>query len=578
MVEAVEFGRVGKIEKDMADEFVNQRGGSEGKKGVENGGNLDGEVANIHRNRVDEGIKELVGVGDGIGSSSVGDGPEFDADDEKEGENGNNNISQPRFNLRKQSNNYVNDDTDDGNHHQNHHHNNNSLTSNGEVAGENVPSESELPSYIELEQMEEKSNSLPGYSKPTDTLPSYSATLPYNGVCLMKTEFISPYHSNPSRNWQPVYLELNSTQLRIYKINDKSILKIIKLLYFENNGLTKLMNQVNSNQVKSDSDENEDVYQESIKSFNFKAKFQFNNDRKLQKLLSKHYNSFKSNQMLFEPTNNLQENFKYKGELLHCYTLNNMSIGEAPSLNHLISAIYKEDHSHYNIVNLVKYKNVLRVRIEMNQILLQFWSFNSMIHWYRNLLMGKDLSVPLETRNLSKLKSIPSRYSRRNNELLAATAAACLFNLNANANLMQQQNISNLINLSNSNHEKDSDSDSVFTRRQSVSTYASTIEDLSEISIMGYKFYSRENLLTTVEKQYISNCIPDLNSFDSWCGKVLTISNYEKFVTNKDPTNDIFINYNSLPKLIMNYKQKQDSKCCHQFLIHQSGLFGLPKA
>lgn len=442
-------------------------------------------------------------------------------------------------------------------------------------------SESDLPSYFESGEPEldkpmkgttfsviaPSNDTLPDYSRPNDSLPSYSPTLTYNGISLMKTEFISPYHANSSRNWQPVYLQLNSTQLKIYKISDKNLAKLIMLLYFENNGLTKLMKQVNSGRV--DMDENDDAYQETMMSLNLKSKFTFNQEKNLTKLLGKYYHLIKNNQCLFEP--GFSNDFKYRGELLHCYTLSNLSLGEAPSLNHLISAIYKEDQSHYNLANLVKYKNVIRVRIEMQQILLQFWSFSAMINWYRNLLMGKDLSMPLENRLVSRIKSIPSRYSRRNNELLAATAAAALYNDTHQEILRIQENLANIP------AEKDSDSDSVFTRRGSVSTYASTIEDLSEISISGYKFFSCENHLTTLEKQYISNCIPDLNSYDSWCGKVLTISNYQEFLPRKMLSNDIFINYSSLPKLITNYKQQGRAGKCRQFLIHKAGLVSLPK-
>lgn len=96
---------------------------------------------------------------------------------------------------------------------------------------------------------------------------------------------------------------------------------------------------------------------------------------------------------------------------------------------------------------------------------------------------------------------------------------------------------------------------------------------------------SRENEYTTVEKQYISNCVPDLNSFDKWNGRLITISNAEFFVRdernykNKD---DVFISYSALGDLVQLYDRKFSN--LHQpdkisstrtFLIHQSGLVGI---
>lgn len=432
---------------------------------------------------------------------------------------------------------------------------------------------------------------LPQYSLPDDLLPSYTPTLSYSGVSLIKTEFISPYHIKNSRSWVPVYLELNSTQLNIYKLNDKNLSKLVLLLFKESNGLTRLMNHMKQETAFSPDDESAELYHEL-----FKSKLKKCNTRKLSKMLKSDYSMVKDNLCLFEPEAS-EKKFAYKGDLLHSYTLANLSLGEAPSLNHLISAMYKEENTRYNIVNLVKYKNILRLRIEYSQILIQFWSFPAMLNWYRFLVMGKDLSSPLDHRQVSKLKSIPTRYSRRNIELLAATAASAYYNnvidpMRRYEELMtrpvggrrsdesegNEDEANNLTDSSNQSHsEKESDEESIFTdRRPSVSSAVSSIDDFSETSLLGYKFHSREHQLSVAEKQYISNCIPDLNSYDKWCGKVLTISNYQEVLSNVSADNKIFVNYTSLPKLINRYKNGGNTGSCRQFLIHQSGLVSLP--
>jgi len=413
---------------------------------------------------------------------------------------------------------------------------------------------------------------LPKYSESSEVLPAYAATLEYYGVCLIKTEFISPYHTNGSRGWKPVFLELNTTQLNIYELSDKKLSLAISTLFTEVNYIKEAPVldtddgtatfdssrdpgcRGRSSSFASYDDESIDEIVEH-KLFNLKQNFKKLKHDKSLSHLPKYYLVICDNKLLFEP--NTLSNFQYKGKLIGCYTLTNMKVGLATSLNDY-------DGKHYNMVNVVKYTNVLRLRIEYKQILLQFWSFSAMVSWYRNLIMGKDLAVPLESRSLTKFKTIPSSI--------------------AYSNLPMLNNYNNYIYCQDSSAEKsDSEDESIFSRRGSVST-AGSCDSLSNdrsIEIQGLKLYLNDNEYTIIEKNYLLKCIPKLNSFDGWCGKYLTISNFPEFMQQECTAfDDIILEPTTLPRLILNYDKAKRHKSslnssCRTFVIHQDGLISV---
>lgn len=481
---------------------------------------------------------------------------------------------------------------------------------------------SQVPGYYEQENSEE----LPIYMAPDEPLPQYEPSLEYFGLSLIKTEFSSPYHyNNGNRSWKPVLLEINSTQLNIFDLKvEKKVLELIVALYNDANQLNDVMQMVQKEKMNNDSNDDvdemwNDAYEGEVddlkqstsskwKSLWHKSKY----NKVLNKSISQYYDFIKENRMLFEPTKSATEysifKTKFQGNQIASYTLNNMYVGEAPSLNHLMSSMYKEDKSHinkHNISTLVKYKNTLRVRIELKQILLQFWSFYGMVHWFRALSIAKDLSSPLEDRCVTKLKSIPSRNSRNNN-LLAATEAAAMLGMSS-----EDHDLSYFNDPFNShspkhiileNNDRDNHADvsimslgsntpySVFSdeRRESV---GSTSTDISTIpnsrynkNVNKFTLVSYDKVFaTTVEKQYISSCIPDLNSFDKWCGLDVTVSNYKQLLSpdQKDASSkDIFISSSALDNASWSIskvlkKQSQLSKCSKNFVIEQKGLVSL---
>ncbi|CUM45353.1 uncharacterized protein AC631_00468 [Debaryomyces fabryi] len=484
----------------------------------------------------------------------------------------------------------------------------------------------EVPEYSEHSNTEKS----PRYTAPSEPLPQYEPSLEYYGLSLIKTEFSSPYHYNTgNRSWKPVLLEINSTQLNIYDLKvEKKVLELIVALYNDSNHLNDVMQIIQNEKMTNEGDDDldemwNDAYQGEVddlkqstsskwKSLWHKSKY----NKVLNKGISQYYELIKDNRMLFEPTKSSSEynifRSKFQGIQIASYTLNNLYVGEAPSLNHLISSMYKEDKSHinkHNISTLVKYKNTLRVRIELKQMLLQFWSFYGMVHWFRALSIAKDLSSALEDRTVTKLKSIPSRNSRNDN-LLAATEAAAMLGAASEdggdvtyfTNPFSSQSPKHII-LGNSDRDDSAQlsivslgsntPNSVFSneRRESVGSTASDIYSSSTVpnnrynkNVNKFSLVSYDKVFaTTVEKQYISNCIPDLNSFDKWCGLDVTITNYKQYLSPSQldaSSKDIFISSSALDNTSWGFskvlkKSHQQSNYSKSFVIDQKGLVSL---
>lgn len=467
-------------------------------------------------------------------------------------------------------------------------------------------------------------STLPEYTTSSETLPTYTSSINFYGLALLKTEFLTPYqYNNGNRSWKPVLLHMNSTQLNMYNINgEKKLQDLLINLYFElnnlnqltidvnteykkNNGMDFNLNQVDLNDIFSGDaygglEGNKSMFSES-KFGKLKNKFKTQKNHKILSTITNYYDILKDNQLLFEPTSGDIKGTtfeKLKGSLLHSYSLAHLQVGEAPSLNQLISAMYKEDHSSStsNISSLVKYKNSLRLRIEYKQVLLQFWSFHGMARWFRTMTIGKDLSSPLESRTVTNFKSIPSSFNRRNNTLLAATAAAATYNRKRHYSHEVDNNTIQLFKdeqrtykdrsayVINTEDEEDSlfDNAQQYARPESILSSISSVEKTGYVNINGFKFVSNENAYTTLEKQYISNCVPDLNSFDKWNGNLMTISNAEFFVKDGSGNNEsdnTFIGYNILGDMVQRFDRKscnlnEQNKSSHTrtFLIQRDGL------
>lgn len=327
-----------------------------------------------------------------------------------------------------------------------------------------------IPSYSESVAI------CPKYTLPNEVLPSYTPTLQLYGLCLVQLEFNNPYCMNSKRSFEPMLVELNSTQLILYKLNcGKTLSNLLKSLFKYNNI-------------------------DDLKKFSSK-------DRRALKLLDKNFGLISDNRSLFEPITD-SCHFQallsaYRCEEFKRLTLQNIQMGIAPCIG---------ENPSIDPVVLVKYSNCLRVRIELNQFLFQFWSFHSLVEWYRNLTIGKDLS---DFESITHFKSLPRFEMYRQ--------------------LMEEDK---------------------------------TVKSSNEIVIEGYLLFMARTYSDT-EVQFLKYCIPDLNSYDKW--KTLVLSNFDRFDFNASDDN-LYINHNKLNTI---KKTKRVLNKCRTFSVQQEGLVSL---
>lgn len=319
---------------------------------------------------------------------------------------------------------------------------------------------------------------LPKYLQSTETLPEYTPKLEAFGLNLIKLEFLTPYTFNPKGLWQPMLMELNSTQLILYKLKTPRMLsKLLVSLFLHINKID------NSNNIT-------DNITKTVQSF-----------LKLKPLksLPQYFQLVKENKFLFEPVRSRQDFQRllvtYDAQIYHIYTLNNFKAGIAPRSPGCLTD--------------VKYHNVLRMRLEMNQILVQFWSFSLLSDWYWFLSVGKDLSGSFEM--MPKDKNVP-------------------------------QNLGRVLKKCNA---KDAENTIVYT------------------DISNYLFYTRK--LSTNDEIYLRACIPQLDSFHKW-QDVIVSSGSTKFDLNFDQKNLLVVERNVL------HTANNKGGFCRYFTVQTEGL------
>lgn len=424
---------------------------------------------------------------------------------------------------------------------------------------------------------------LPTYTPLLALLPQYTLLLQFYGVALLKNEFSTPW-SAATGTTKPVLLELNLNQLRIYELSgDKLVLALVEALFMHQN-----YDDGEAAPVARADDEylfDRDAYGDDAPSqgpnvlTKLKRHLVSKKTEKRLALLAAHP-EFADNGMLFEPTGSLREYEQFarshRGRIMHLYTLQNLDVGEAPCVG---VARYKED-AVLNRSALVRYRNTLRLRIEYRQLLLHFWLFHGMVHWYRNLCIGRDLALLLDLRNITRLKLLPRSYSAVNNALLDAMARESHRNT-FDAEIKGHRPLVSLIS--------ELLAESVDGRLLLVLRCSSVSSTYSPdtVCINGVTIACRENHYTPVEKAYISNCIPNLNLFDKWVGLRITLSNFSHMLPKDDARNinkgdKIYISYTTFENLVRTYQKLFSTLYpllkhhCKEYYVDDTGLVSLP--
>lgn len=213
-----------------------------------------------------------------------------------------------------------------------------------------------------------------------EELPEYSPSIYKLDIVLRKTEWLSPFEPCPSRSWNFVIMELNSTQLNFYAV-PKSIEHEITVLR---------SHMLQSNIPVSGLSVKDRSVLDSSLTLNWDLRFHkycmdlglIKNDRKEDQLLGSLSSPF------------LVSRFKSKEKkLVRSYSLQHARIGLA--------------------IDYKKRANVLRIRVESEQILVQFPTTESLIQWNMALDTAKDISLDIEARDLPKDRTLPRRRRRR---------------------------------------------------------------------------------------------------------------------------------------------------------------------
>lgn len=260
----------------------------------------------------------------------------------------------------------------------------------------------------------------PAHDISNETLPDYTPSI-YKVIGVSrKLEWLNPYEPSTSRSWKNVIMELNSTQVNFYMIPSHLELHLLNF-------------QASTNTEANDQDDFHilDNSFHPLKSSNTK-KFDYEFFKCCQRLnlindqpthdqdsvstldpnsspnLARSHSSFSLRSM--SRSRSLSVN--------SAYTLNDMGLedGPKPSVPVFKKLIRSYSLQHCKIGLATDYKkksNCLRLRIENEQMLINFDNIRDLINWNLYLNIGKDLSLDLTSRDIPRYRTVPRRRRRR---------------------------------------------------------------------------------------------------------------------------------------------------------------------
>lgn len=427
---------------------------------------------------------------------------------------------------------------------------------------------------------------LPPYSNEA---PAYNPSLNFYGVALFETEFVTPWKARPETS-RPVVLEINTNQLKVYEfVARKHVCATIDALFFQHNfddGTSSKRSGAVLDTDLFDGDAYGDDNTAAGPGILKKLRLRYNAKRALRRLRGPLPEEIANNGVLLEPTTNTEEYEKFsashRGKLLHCFTLQNAQIGEAPSTH---SECYKEDGSTRYTATFTPFRHLVRLRVEFMQVLLHMWSFHGMVHWVRNLTIGRDLALLIDVRSLLHLKLIPRHFLIANNALLEASAREALLQLplkQFGQPVGQRAHRDSVVTLElkSSLLTRTSGTSGMSTNSRRSSSSASSADSVASV-------YSLDDLYTPLEKQYISNCIPTLNLYDKWVGRKITVLNIQLMLTPENlevmgRNGRCFIAVDLFNSRALSYVCKplaaygELPNTCREFHVENKGLVWLP--
>ena len=207
-----------------------------------------------------------------------------------------------------------------------------------------------------------------------EPIPEYSPTIYKIGLVSRKSEWISPYEPSTGRSWKNMIIELNSTQLNFYSIPAHMEAHVIQFWNWSNSSPDL--------EGYSPYFENEPYPKNDATEFTLRSDLTLDQDLEFYRFLCRLGITSSAS-----PTNK---------NLFRTYTLQHSRLGLATD--------YK------------KKPNVMRVRVESEQLLLEFPDTKSLIDWNFALGIGKDVAIDIQDREIPKYRTVPRRRRHRDRE------------------------------------------------------------------------------------------------------------------------------------------------------------------
>lgn len=236
--------------------------------------------------------------------------------------------------------------------------------------------------------------------KPEDNvLPIYSPAIYKIAMVSRKVEWLSPYEPSPTRSWKNVIMELNLTQLNFYHV--PSTLEV-HLLNFRPTPTCdeRLFNQNECDETSA-----------------FKSYLTTDADLQFLKYCQR---------LGLVHTGGLDTDagctYGFDEELFNSLTNNNNPIplnAKAKDIkrNKRLIRSYSLQHSRHGLATDYKKKpDVLRLRIESEQILINFQGTRDLIDWNMAIGIGKDVSLDILEREAPRYRTVPRRRRRNRND------------------------------------------------------------------------------------------------------------------------------------------------------------------
>ncbi|OBA23937.1 hypothetical protein METBIDRAFT_10141 [Metschnikowia bicuspidata var. bicuspidata NRRL YB-4993] len=226
-----------------------------------------------------------------------------------------------------------------------------------------------------------------------EELPQYTPAACKLGIFQRKQECVSPYDLSSNRSWKTVVIELNSTQLNIYAVSAQ---------------LEKVLWNINSSFVEELDSNIGKVTPKSA----FSSLITNSRDMKLRAFCER---SGLLNAE-FAESRRIAATKSFSNALgLHSKSHSTLQ----KSSKHQLIRSYSLQHAKFGLANdYTKKPNVLRLRLENEQFLVQFSSAKELIEWHLAMSIGKDVALDLNEREAPKYRTVPRR---RRNTLFSTT-------------------------------------------------------------------------------------------------------------------------------------------------------------